>query len=75
MPSDGAKGETGLHEVFGIGAVSNEGTPKSGTEGKGVEMRERLPGTGTGQGVASCGQRVANSGQGVAGCVLQCPAT
>lgn len=35
VPSDGAKGETGLHEDFGIGAVSNEGTPKSGTEGRG----------------------------------------
>lgn len=54
-------------KTWGIGAVSNEGTPNSGTEGKEVGTWERLPGRGFGLCVGT--------GQGVASCVLQCPAT
>lgn len=50
-------------KTLGTGAISNEGAPNSETEGKEVGMWERLPGRGLG------------TEQGVASCVLQCPAT
>lgn len=54
-------------KTLGIRAISNEGTPNSGTEGKEVGTWERLPG----RGVGLC----TGTGQRVASCVLQCPAT